>query len=119
MADDPRILKRLAMQGIAPLSVTEAHSAMEDILANEIVQSLVMDVDWRRMRMGPGAETPAMLESLRERLLVKPDVFPRAAEIASVDLVLNEGRVKMKAEVHAADRAIVSRTPRSLRRGRI
>ena len=45
---------------------------------------------------------PLTLESLRQRLLEKPDVFPRAAEIAAVELVLDEDRVTMKAEVHAA-----------------
>ena len=54
MADDERIIKRLALQGITPLTISEAHAAMEKILAADIVQATVMDVDWRRMRDGTG-----------------------------------------------------------------
>ncbi len=43
-----------------------------------------------------------MLNTLRERLLEPSDAYPRAAEISSVDLTLNEGRIVMQAEVHAA-----------------
>ena len=43
-----------------------------------------------------------MLETLRERLLEPADVYPRAADIAQVNLVVNANRVKMTAEVHAA-----------------
>ncbi len=43
-----------------------------------------------------------MLNKLRERLLEPSDAYPRAAEISSVDLTLNEGRIVMRAEVHAA-----------------
>ena len=64
MADDERILKRLSLQGITPLTVSEAHAAMEKILSADIVQATVMDVDWRRMRMGLGGESPPMLEGL-------------------------------------------------------
>ena len=64
MADDERILKRLALQGITPLAIAEAHSAMEKMLTSGVVQATVMDVDWRRMRMGLGGESPAMLEGL-------------------------------------------------------
>ena len=35
MADDERILKRLALQGITSLGVEEAHSAMEKMIAND------------------------------------------------------------------------------------
>lgn len=64
MADDERIIKRLALQGITPLTVAEAHSAMEKMLAAGVVQATVMDVEWRRMRMGMSGETPAILEGL-------------------------------------------------------
>ena len=65
MADDERIFKRLALQGITPLTISEAHAAMEEILSADLVQATVMDVDWRRMRMGLGGESPAMLEGSR------------------------------------------------------
>ena len=64
MADDERILKRLALQGITPLGVDEAHSAMEKMIANETVQATVMDVDWRKMRIGPMGGIPPMLQEL-------------------------------------------------------
>lgn len=43
-----------------------------------------------------------MLDTLRQRLLEPPDVYPNAAEIARVDLVLTNGQARMTAEVHAA-----------------
>ena len=64
MADDERIIKRLALQGITPLSISEAHSAMEKMLVGDVVQATVMDVQWQRMRMGMGGESPAMLDAL-------------------------------------------------------
>ena len=64
MADDERLVKRMALQGITPLSVEEAHAAMEQILAGDVVQGTVMDVDWRRMQAGLGPQAPAMLEGL-------------------------------------------------------
>lgn len=64
MADDERIRKQMALQGITPLSADEAHQCMESMLANEIVQATVLDVDWRRMQMGLGAESPPLLEGL-------------------------------------------------------
>lgn len=64
MADNDLIRKRLALQGIVPLTVDEAHSAMEIILEQDIIQATVMDVDWRRMTMGPSGETPPLLQSL-------------------------------------------------------
>ncbi len=64
MADDSRILKRLALQGITPLGVDEAHAALEKMLASGTVQATVMDVDWRRMRIGPTGEVPTMLQEL-------------------------------------------------------
>ena len=44
----------------------------------------------------------AMLQKLRERLLEPADAFPRAGEIPSVELKLEENRVTMNAEVHTA-----------------
>ena len=64
MADDERILKRMALQGIAPLSVSDANEAMQRILASQLPQATVIDVDWRRMGMGLGSQAPAMLENL-------------------------------------------------------
>ena len=64
MADDERIIKRLALSGITPLTISEAHSAMEKMLTGDVVQATVMDVQWQRMRMGLGGESPAMLDKL-------------------------------------------------------
>lgn len=43
-----------------------------------------------------------LLEELRERLLEPADVFPRAAEIASVAMTISGNRMRMDAEIHAA-----------------
>ena len=43
-----------------------------------------------------------MLQTLRKRLLEPADVYPHAAEIAHVTLNVQDGRVQMDAEVHAA-----------------
>ncbi len=64
MANDERVRKRLALQGFTPLSVNEAHDAMEKMLAAGLVQATVLDVDWQRMRMGIGGEAPALLDEL-------------------------------------------------------
>ena len=64
MADDERILKRMALQGITPLSVSDAHEAMERILAEDITQATVIDVQWRGMAQGFGGHTPALLQDL-------------------------------------------------------
>lgn len=64
MASDERIRKQMALQGITPLSAEEAHQSMEYMLANNVVQATVLDVDWRRMQMGLGPESPPMLEGL-------------------------------------------------------
>jgi hypothetical protein len=42
-----------------------------------------------------------LLNRLRERLLEPSDAYPHAAEIAAVDLTVNEGKLAMKAKVHA------------------
>lgn len=64
MADDERIAKRLALQGITPLGVSEAHDAMQKMLTSSHVQTTVIDVDWRRMNLGLGADSPTLLEEL-------------------------------------------------------
>ena len=64
MADDEKILKRMALQGITPLSVEDAHEAMEGMLGSGCVQSLVMDVDWKRMRLGASADVSPVLRNL-------------------------------------------------------
>ena len=50
---------------------------------------------------------PAMLDTLRQRLLEPSDAYPQAAEISAVKLSVNEGRMVMDAEVHAAIRVAV------------
>jgi hypothetical protein len=50
---------------------------------------------------------PDMLNTLRKRLIEAPDIYPRAAEIASVNLIVSEGRVTMHAEIHAAGKVAV------------
>lgn len=47
----------------------------------------------------PDQET---LNHLRQRLLEPSDAYPNAAEIAAVDLTVNDGKLSMTAEVHAA-----------------
>ena len=64
MADDPRITKRMAMQGITPLTSTEAHEAMEKMILGDLRQTTVMDVDWRRMQSALGGELPSLLSEL-------------------------------------------------------
>ncbi|REJ95999.1 MAG: hypothetical protein DWQ35_05425 [Planctomycetota bacterium] len=44
-----------------------------------------------------------MLDTLRARLIEPSDAFPRAAEIAHVDLKLSENKVTMNVEVHATE----------------
>jgi hypothetical protein len=55
------------------------------------------------------AELPSkeMLNTLRERLLETSDAFPRAAEIAAVDLKVADAKISMTAEVHAAVKVAV------------
>tara|TARA_R110002049_G_scaffold305056_2_gene501049 strand:- start:15367 stop:19425 length:4059 start_codon:yes stop_codon:yes gene_type:complete len=45
---------------------------------------------------------PQMLQALRTRLLAAPDVYPNAAEIPSVQLSIDENKLQMTAQVHAA-----------------
>lgn len=42
-----------------------------------------------------------MLDQLRERLLEPSNAYPQAAEIAAVGLTVDEGKLAMKAEIHA------------------
>jgi hypothetical protein len=42
------------------------------------------------------------LQTLRERLVKAPDAYPRAADIPSVALTLNDRRLTLEAEVHTA-----------------
>jgi acyl transferase domain-containing protein/NAD(P)-dependent dehydrogenase (short-subunit alcohol dehydrogenase family)/aryl carrier-like protein len=64
MADDEQILRRLALQGMTPLAPSEAHDALQLALTTNVVQASVMDVDWRRMRIGMGGQLPEMLAAL-------------------------------------------------------
>ncbi|MGA9578985.1 MAG: hypothetical protein WBV90_15340 [Terrimicrobiaceae bacterium] len=50
---------------------------------------------------------PAMLETLRQRLLETSDAYPNAADIPFVSLTLSGRRIVMEAEVHATVRAAV------------
>ena len=50
---------------------------------------------------------PAMLETLRQRLLETSDAYPSAADIPFVSLTLNGRRVTIDAEIHAAIRTAV------------
>lgn len=45
---------------------------------------------------------PTLLNTLRERLTEVPDAFPNAAEISTVGLKLEENRVEIRCQVHAA-----------------
>lgn len=64
MADDDQLKKRLLLQGITPLTVDEAHAAMDYLLEHDVVQATVMDINWRRMQVGLGTEPPPLLEGL-------------------------------------------------------
>jgi acyl carrier protein len=64
MADDPRIVKQMALQGITPLGNEEAHDVLEKMITGDLTQTTVIDVDWRRMMMGLGGESPSLLEGL-------------------------------------------------------
>ncbi len=64
MADNELIVKRLALQGITPLTIAEAHQALEKLLVSQAVQATVLDVDWRRMRMGLGGDAPPLLDEV-------------------------------------------------------
>lgn len=48
-----------------------------------------------------------LLQELRGRLLQAPDAFPKAAEIPTVDLRIEDNRVLMQAEIHAAATAAI------------
>ena len=50
---------------------------------------------------------PAMLETLRQRLLETSDAYPTAADIPFVSLTLNDRRITIDAEIHAAIRTAV------------
>ncbi len=50
---------------------------------------------------------PAMLETLRQRLLETPDAYPNAADIPLAALTLNDRRIAIDAEIHAAIRTAV------------
>ena len=59
-----------------------------------------------------------MLETLRQRLLETSDAYPNAADIPSVSLTLNERRIVIDAEIHAAIRSAVP-CPDACPRGRL
>ncbi len=78
MADDERIAKRLAMQGITALSVEDAHNTMQRLLDSGATQATVIDADWRRMQRGLGGESPALLA----------DVTPKQQQSKAADSAL-------------------------------
>jgi hypothetical protein len=43
-----------------------------------------------------------LLDGLRQRLLETPDAFPNAAELPSVELTIEGGRIEMQTQIHAA-----------------
>jgi hypothetical protein len=50
---------------------------------------------------------PALLDTLRQRLLEPSDAYPNAADIPSVTLTLNDRRITIDAEIHTAIRTAV------------
>lgn len=46
---------------------------------------------------------PQLLEQLRERLTKPSDAFPQAADIANLDINIQDNRITLKLEVHAAE----------------
>ena len=54
-----------------------------------------------------------MLETLRERLLEPAEAYPHAADIASVQLNLANGRITMQAQIHAALGTVTCDAPSS------
>ena len=64
MAADERVARRLALQGLTPLEVDEAHEVMDRLVTSGVTQATVIDADWNRMRLGLGAEPPALLDDL-------------------------------------------------------
>ncbi|MEM9352733.1 MAG: SDR family NAD(P)-dependent oxidoreductase [Planctomycetota bacterium] len=67
MADDERIAKRLAMQGITALSVEDAHNTLQRLLDSGAAQATVIDADWRRMQRGLVGESPPLLAEVTPR----------------------------------------------------
>ena len=64
MAANERLVQRLAMQGITPLTVAEAHQAMEALLASNETQAMVIDVDWSRLRRSMVGAPLSILDSV-------------------------------------------------------
>lgn len=64
MADDEKIKKRLALQGITALTVDAAHAALETSLLADVDQCFVIDVDWRKLKLGADGKTPLVLSEL-------------------------------------------------------
>lgn len=64
MADDPKVKKRLAVQGIVPLESPEAHQAMEFSLKQSVSQAVIIDIDWRKLKLGADGKTPKLLSEL-------------------------------------------------------
>lgn len=64
MANDERIQRQLALQGMTPLESPEAHAALQVLLSSDTVQATVVDVDWNRMRRGTGGDLPEMLSEV-------------------------------------------------------
>ena len=62
MADNELVKKQLALQGIVPLDADEAHRAMERILALDLTQATVLDVNWKKLSRSLGGTLPLLSE---------------------------------------------------------
>ncbi len=49
----------------------------------------------------------ALIQTLRQRLLVTSDAFPNAADIPTVTLTINDRKITIEADIHAATRTAV------------
>ena len=86
MADDQRIIKRMALQGIAPLSVSDAHAAMELLIGGDVAQATVMDVDWSRMRASMAGAPLTILDRLAgEKRATKGTVSALVEKLRKLD----------------------------------
>ena len=65
----------------------------------------------RRLRVrhqrARGSPDDSMIETLRKRLLVVSDAFPTAADIPTVALTINDRKITIDADIHAATRTAV------------
>ncbi len=67
-----------------------------------LIGFLILTIAWPTASYAQEFPDKEMLQTLRKRLLKPADVYPHAADIAQVELSVENGRAKMVAEVHAA-----------------